>query len=414
MHRTTLSNGLEILVLPNPTVDIVSTRFFIKSGSRQETKPGVAHLLSALLTKGTEQFSSMELAHKVESIGAMLGADSNPDYTIVFTKSLSEDFPVLLDLTAQLLYEATFPEEQLELERKNTLQSIRSQQERPFTVAYNQFRTALYGDHPYAFPDLGTEESVSSITRADLVAFYKTYFRPDNAVFVVVGPVEPEQVVALTEKALAHWSAPETPITVRPFIETTIAKSLTLRELQQTQQSTVLVGYEAVGITSSDFPILKLIGTYLGSGLSSRLFTELREKRGLAYEVSAFFPTRVDTSHFVTYIGTAPENAATCEEGLQSETQRLCDLLLSDEELRVAKNKLIGQYALGKQTNSQIAQLVGTYEAIGVGADFDKSYIKAVETVTREAIQAVAQRTFRKPIISLVGPAELVKTDNPA
>ncbi len=412
MYRTTLTNGLEILVIPNPTVDIVSTRFFFKSGSRQETKPGVAHLLTALLTKGTEQYSSMELAHKVESIGAMLGADSNPDYTIVFTKSLSEDFPVLLDLTTQLLYEATFPEEQLELERKNTLQSIRSQQERPFTVAYNQFRTALYGDHPYAYPDLGTEESVNSITREDLISFYKTYFRPDNAVFVVVGPVEPEQVVVLAEKLLSHWSAPDAPISVRPLIQTALASALSLREIQPTQQSTVLVGYEAVGIASPDFPILKLIGTYLGSGLSSRLFTELREKRGLAYEVSAFFPTRVDTSHFVTYIGTAPENAETCEEGLQNETQRLCDLLLSDEELRVAKNKVIGQHALGKQTNSQIAQLVGTYEAIGVGADFDKTYIQAVEAVTREAIQAVAQRTFRNPIISLVGPEEVAKMDN--
>ncbi|MBC7882785.1 MAG: insulinase family protein [Anaerolineae bacterium] len=412
MYRTTLPNGLEILVIPNPTVDIVSTRFFFKSGSRQEPKPGVAHLLSALLTKGTEQYSSMELAHKVESIGAMLGADSNPDYTIVFTKSLSEDFPELLDLTAQLLYEATFPEEQLELERKNTLQSIRSQQERPFTVAYNQFRTALYGDHPYAYSDLGTEESVNSITREDLVTFYKTYFRPDNAVFVVVGPVEPKQVVALAEKLLSHWSAPETPIIVRSLLKELIAHPVTLREVQPTQQSTVLVGYEAVAIASPDFPVLKLIGTYLGSGLSSRLFTELREKRGLAYEVSAFFPTRVDTSHFVTYIGTAPENAATCEEGLQSETQRLCDLLLSDEELRVAKNKLIGQHALGKQTNSQIAQLVGTYEAIGVGADFDKTYIQAVEAVTREAIQSVAQSTFRNPIISLVGPEEVAKMDN--
>ncbi|BAC90526.1 M16 family metallopeptidase [Gloeobacter violaceus] len=411
MFRTTLASGLRVLVLNNPAVDIVSARFFLRVDSRTDTPPGLAHLVSAVLTKGTEARDSMAIAQIVESLGAMLGADSTPDYLQIALKSLGEDFPTLLALAAELLQRATFPAEQIEIERKATLQAIRSQQERPFTVAYNQFRAALYGNSPYAYPELGTEESVLALRREDLLNFYRAHFRPDNAVFVAVGPLEPEAVVRLLEEHLGGWSVPETPLLRTALLKPTDAfPTATLRTVQPTQQSTVLVGYPAAPIHSEDFAALKLIGTYLGSGLSSRLFTELREKRGLAYEVSAFYPTRASTSHFVAYIGTAPENARTCEAGLRTEVERLASTPLGDSELRTAKNKLLGQYALGKQTNSQVAQLLGWYEILGVGADFDREYTRTVEQLTSADLLAVAERTFKAPIVSLVGPEDVLAT----
>ncbi len=405
MFRTVLNNGLTLLVVPNPTVDIVSARFFIRSGSREETKPGLAHLVSSVLTKGTRRRSSMELAHAVESMGAMLGVDSSSDYMQISLKCLSEDFETLIALAAELLQEAIFPEDQFELERKVTLQAIRSQQERPFTVAYNQFRSLLYGAHPYAFTELGTETSVPSLTVDDLKTFYQTYFRANNALAVVVGPITPEAAQTLVERYLGDWT-PSEAVPVRPLIEHLSFQPQVLREEQATQQSTVLVGYAAAPVGSADFPALKLISTYLGSGLSSRLFTELREKRGLAYEVSAFYPTRVDLSHFAAYIGTAPENTETCVVSLRAEVERLIEVLLTDRELQTAKNKLIGQYALGKQTNSQVSQLLGWYEALGVGADFDTEYLRVVEQLEAEDLRQIAARTFRDPIVSIVGPVE--------
>ncbi|AGY59486.1 M16 family metallopeptidase [Gloeobacter kilaueensis] len=407
MFRTVLGNGLRVLVLANPAVDIVSARFFIRSGSRHETQPGLVHLIASVLSKGTQRRDSMAIAHAVESLGAMLGADGSPDYFQLSIKSLGEDFPALLALAAELLNEATFPAEQIEIERKVTLQAIRSQQERPFTVAYNQFRRALYGEHPYAFAELGTEESVQAIERQQLLAFYRTHFRPDNAIFVCVGPVEPEAVVEQLEAVLAGWKAPAVPLPTPPASAVLIPAQQTVQTVQPTQQSMVLVGYPAVAVGEADFAALKLIGTYLGNGLSSRLFTELREKRGLAYEVSAFFPTRVDRSHFVTYIGTAPENTRTCEQSLRFEAKRLTQIDLSEEELQIAKNKFLGQYALGKQTNSQVSQLWGWYEAIGVGADFDRTYTEAIARLRPEDLRAAAERTFTEPLVSLVGPAEV-------
>ncbi len=169
-----------------------------------------------------------------------------------------------------------------------------------------------------------------------------------------------------------------------------------------------MLGYLAAAVKSPDYAALKLLNTYLGNGLSSRLFVELREKRGLAYEVSAFYPTRLDASHFVAYMGTAPENTAIAIVSLRAEVDRLCQTILSPEELQAAKNKLLGQYALGKQTNAQIAQVLGWYEIIGLGIEFDDKFTDAVAAVTLEEAQAVACRYFSEPYLSVVGPAEQV------
>ena len=152
--------------------------------------------------------------------------------------------------------------------------------------------------------------------------------------------------------------------------------------------------------------MLKLISTYLGNGLSSRLFVELREKRGLAYDVSAFFPTRLDTAPFITYMGTAPTNTEIAIEGLSTEVERLTKTILSEEELQGAKNKILGQYALGKQTNGEIAQTYGWYETLGLGIDFDLSFQAAIPPITPEKIHEVANHYLSQPYLSLVKPED--------
>jgi predicted Zn-dependent peptidase len=169
-----------------------------------------------------------------------------------------------------------------------------------------------------------------------------------------------------------------------------------------------MLGYLASSVQDTDYAALKLLNTYLGNGLSSRLFVELREKRGLAYDVSAFYPTRQSASTFVVYMGTAPENTATALDGLRTEVERLCSDPLSIDELQTAKNKLLGQYALGKQTNAQLAQVYGWYEALGLGIEFDIQFQKELSSVTPEMAQSAATRYFIEPYVSLVGPAEAI------
>ena len=192
---------------------------------------------------------------------------------------------------------------------------------------------------------------------------------------------------------------------------------------QETQQSIVMLGYLAPAVhpaidaspdASTDYAALKLLNSYLGNGLSSRLFVELREKRGLAYEVSAFYPTRLEAAQFVVYMGTAPDNTLTALAGLQAEVDRLGAVALEPEELQAAKNKLLGQYALGKQTNAQIAQTFGWYETLGLGIGFDLEFQARIAALSAAQLQQAAQRHLTEPYVSVVGPAIAIESLNAA
>jgi zinc protease len=415
IHRTVLNNGILLLVAENPTADIIAARIFIRAGSRWE-KPeqaGLSHLVSAVLTKGTTRLSSLEIAEQVESLGANLSTDATTDYFLISVKSVSADFPEMLELAGEILRSPSFPESELELERRLTLQAIRSQQEQPFTVAFDQLRHMMYGDHPYALSGLGTEATVAQLSQADLLDYHRTHFRPDNVIISLSGRINTEAAIALVNQVLGDWQAPDMPL---PMLATPLVQTDPLRQAipQDTQQSIVMLGYlappirDAAHTTVKDYSVLKLLNTYLGNGLSSRLFVELREKRGLAYEVSAFYTTRLEPAQFVAYMGTAPENTEVALEGLQAEIDRLRVAPLTGEELQAAKNKLLGQYALGKQTNAQIAQTFGWYETLGMGIEFDQIFQAAVAETTAEAIQEVAQKYLTVPYVSLVGPASAV------
>lgn len=425
IHRSVLENGMVVLVKENPAADIIATRIFVRAGSRWESlqQAGLSHLVSAVLTKGTEQRSSLEIAEAVESVGASLSTDATTDYFLVSLKTVSSDFATILKLAAELLRSPTFPAHELELERRLTMQAIRSQQEQPFSLAFDQLRRIMYYEHPYALSSLGTEETVAQLHREDLQDYHQRHFRPDNIVISLSGRIQPEAAIALITQVFGDWHPPTTPLpslTLPPINSCPIRAAIA----QETQQSIVMLGYlaPAIGhesrldaitgeqpfVPSPDYIALKLLNSYLGNGLSSRLFVELREKRGLAYEVSAFYPTRLEPAQFVVYMGTAPENTAIALEGLQAEVDRLCAKPLDEEEIEAARNKLLGQYALGKQTNAQIAQTFGWYETLGLGIQFDADFQAQIAAVTAEAAQAAATRYLTLPYISLVGPAAVV------
>lgn len=406
LHRLVLKNGITLIIVENQAADIISGRFFLKHAGTIVEQPehaGLAHLVSAVITKGTANLSALEIAEQIESIGAGLGADTSTDYFSLSLKTVSTDFPPMLKLLAEIMRSPTFPESEIELERKLTLQGIRSQKEQPFNVAFNQLRQQMYPNHPYGMSILGTEASVETLTKADLQQYHQTYFRPDNLVISLSGRITKELGIELITAAFDDWENPEQPCPqvslVSPLVNPSQAEII-----QDTQQSIVMLGYLGIKVNLSDYPVLKLISTYLGNGLSSRLFVELREKRGLAYDVSAFFPTRLDTAPFITYMGTAPTNTEIAIEGLSTEVERLTKETLTEPELQGAKNKLLGQYALGKQTNSEIAQTYGWYETLGLGVEFDQTFQATIPPITPEMFQSVAQKYLSKPYISLVKP----------
>lgn len=406
LHCSVLENGITLIVVENQAADIVSGRFFFKGAGTIVEVPqqaGLAHLVSAVITKGTEHLSALDIAEKIESIGAGLGADASTDYFSLSLKTVSSDFLPMLELLAQIMRSPTFPAAEVELERKLTLQGIRSQQEQPFNIAYNQLRQLMYPQHPYGLSVLGTETSVAALTREDLLQYHQTYFRPDSLVISLSGRITQQQAIDLVSQTFSNWKQPDS--SLPPIKITSPTPNPTRSEIiQDTQQSIIMLGYLGTKVNLDDYPVLKLISTYLGNGLSSRLFVELREKRGLAYDVSAFFPTRLDTAPFVTYMGTAPTNTEIAVEGLSNEVERLTTTLLSEAEIQSAKNKLLGQYALGKQTNGEIAQTYGWYETLGLGVEFDNVFQAAIPPITPERVRQVAQQYLSQPYISIVKP----------
>jgi len=404
-----LNNGIVVLVAENPVADIIAARIFVGAGSCWEAKEqaGLANLLSAVLTKGTAQMSSLEIAERVESVGANLSADAAADYFLMSLKTVSADFAEILALAGQLVRLPTFPEVEVELERRLALQEIRSQQEQPFTIAFEQLRQAIYQDHPYASSGLGEQATVSQLSRADLQSYHQTYFRPDNLVISIAGRVTPIAAVALVKEVFGDWENPPTPLPTLTLPTLSVQPEQRITP-QETQQSIVMLGYLAPAVQNADYVALKLLSNYLGSGLSSRLFVELREKRGLAYDVSAFYPTRQAPANFVVYMGTAPKNTAIALAGLRTEVELLCNEKLSENTLQAAKNKLLGQYALGKQTNAQLAQVFGWYETLGLGIAFDAQFQQEVASVSATDLQQAACQYLLQPYVSLVGPAAAI------
>jgi predicted Zn-dependent peptidase len=409
IYRTTLKNGLVLLVTENSAADVIATRIFIRAGSCYEKpeKAGLANLLGALLTKGCDGLSSLEIAERVESVGASLSADTATDYFVLSLKTVTADFTQILELATRLLRSPTFPEAEVELEKRLALQDVRLQKEQPFSVAFEQLRQVMYENHPYASSGLGDENTISNLTRFDLVNFYQTYFRPDNIVISIAGRISAESAEQQIEKLFGDWHPSDTqlPAMKVSFPQTKPQQVITP---QPTQQSIIMLGYLGASVHSGDYAALKLLSTYLGNGLSSRLFIELREKLGLAYDVSAFYPTRQFSSSFVVYMGTAPENTITALKGLRREVDLLSDSKLEQDALQAAKNKILGQYALGKQTNGQLAQIYGWYEILGLGIAFDQKFQQNIAALTSTDAINTACQYLKEPFVSVIGQEEAI------
>ncbi|MFM7323744.1 MAG: M16 family metallopeptidase, partial [Nodosilinea sp.] len=249
LHRTIFPNGLTLVVLENPLADIVSARLFIASGHSLETpaNTGLMSFLMTLLTRGTSQLSAAAIAEMVESVGAQLSTDAAADYSVVSLKTVSADFEAIFTLATEVLRDPSFPEAEIELERRLTLQYLRSLQEQPFTVAFNQLRQQMYGNHPYALPGLGSETSLAALQRSDLVAWHRQQVRPDNLVITMVGHLRPEAAVALVERTLGDWSCPESPPPQVNFPPITPGHPWTVMP-QATKQAVVMLGYGAASV----------------------------------------------------------------------------------------------------------------------------------------------------------------------
>jgi zinc protease len=211
-----LPNGITLIVTPSNTTDIVAGRIFVRAGSYFDPvdRSGLSNLLATLLTKGTTDLSAMEIASRIESVGAGVGTEANNDHIEVSFKSVTADFADILRLVGEIMRSPEFPPAQIALEQKLAIERIRSQSERPLTLAFQQLRESIYQDHPYAQALLGNVNSVGSITRDELLAFHRTYFRPDLITISIAGNVTLAAAEKLVDEVFLDWLMPVAPAPV--------------------------------------------------------------------------------------------------------------------------------------------------------------------------------------------------------
>ncbi len=404
--RERLPNGLTLLVRENPSVPVVAASIMVRVGSRweREDSAGITNLLQQVLVKGSRSRTALQIAEEAEGIGGGVSASGDIDNSEIRGVALARHWRRLLELLADVALSPTLPDGEIEAERKSVLSALKSRADQPFQRAYDTVMGRVYGPHSYSLPVLGRSEAVSRLDRAALLEHYRAFYRAGRVVVSVSGDIATREVAAEVRRLFGEMPAGEGSVPA----SATAPASAAGRDLlsHPAAQAQVMVAFLGPGIAHADYAAVKVLSVALGGGMAGRLFTELRDKQGLAYSTGAINPSRVDAGVLVAYLGTAPANADRAEEGMLRELGRLAAERVSPEELARAKSYLLGQFNLDRRTNARLAWYQAFFETAGVGYDFADRYVKAVEQVTTDDLLRVARTYLSTPtIVSLRPPA---------
>ncbi len=413
--KITLKDGATLLLKPSPTTQTIAISIFAKGGRLVQPQPGVASLASRSLLKGTKNHTAKQLGEALERFGLSVSADSTSDYFQINAASVNTDIDKLLAILGDIMDNPTFPKEEVDKERADLLEEIKTSRDEPSNMMFEDLTKALYPHHPYGDVGSRVEKSLPAVSREEVVNYYQSQIQPQNLTVSVVGNFNPMTVK--TRLAEIFDQLPKPPkgtelVKSYPSVSP-LSKTVEIEAHKPEQAATwIAYGWHAPAIsTSKDYITLKVINTLLGAGLSSRLFTDLREKQGLAYHVSTMYPSNLETGNFIMYIGTDPKNQAKVLTGFNHEIQRLKEEPVSQAELDRVKSKLIGSFELAHESNANQAYYLGIYQTLGVGYLFDKEYPHLVSQITSQDVQRVARHYFDQPkVITIVDP-KTVRTD---
>ena len=392
-ERYALPDGAVLLVAERPAIPIVAVRVYLPAGSAFDPPeaPGLANLTAEMLTRGTARRTGPALDETIEFVGGSLDSQAGRDGTTVLLSVLKKNLSLGLDLLFEVLTEPSFPAGELPRKVKEIQAAIHRSEESPESVAGRALAEVLYPAHPYSHPVAGTVDSVGKLTRDQVVEFYRGHYRPDGAILVVAGDVKATQIRQEILRRLAPWQAsraalprPSQALGSPPVLSRAIARELT--------QSTILLGRPAVGHGHPDFYPLVVASYVLGGGSASRLYTRVREERGLAYDVSSHLGVGRYGASFVVSLQTRTDGVAEAVRLVREEMARLGTEAVTAGELALAKDYLIGSFALRIDTTAKVAGLLQTVEEMGLGLDYPVRYRRGIEQVTAADIERVARR----------------------
>jgi zinc protease len=406
--ETTLPNGLLVLVVQDQRLPLVSYRLALRSGDAHDPAdlPGLADMLTGLLTEGTQSRTSREIADEVARIGATLQAGANSDYTTVAASSLTTFSDEILELLADVALRPVFPENEVELTKQNTKESLKQQRAQPSFLATEMVAKVMFGSHPYSVT-APTPEAIDATTRERLIEFHRSKFIPNNAVLLVAGDVEHDELLKRIESLFGSWQPGAVPSDEFPAPPKRAARSAYVIDRPGSAQANIVIANSGITRTNGDYFPLLVMHTVLGANASSRLFMNLREEKGYTYGAYSSLDARRTAG---TFRATAEVRTAVTGDSLKEffyELGRIRTEPVSEKEIDDAKSYLTGVFPIRLETQEGLIDQLLQIKMFGLPDNYLDTYRSNIQSVTREQIQEVANKYVRpdEAAIVIVGDA---------
>ncbi len=401
-------NGLTLVHLHTKQDPISACHIFLPGGTSQESESrlGLTTLRWTLLLKGTTRRNAKQLAEDIEMLGGSIGAGATHDYSEVSCHGAATYFPSILKITAEALFHPIFKKEEVTKEKEALIAAIRSKKESIYSMASEQLNKRLYAGHTYSRPNSGVEKTISQMTADDLHVWNKTILSPEGAVLVVASDIPFLKIKTAIDELFGPGVWPKTKTKQKKIPATKPPKKSSTTQLHEKfEQAYLMMGFPTGSVHSKDYLATKVINAALGGGMSTRLFQELREKEGLAYDVGSFFASKLAGSAFVIHLGLQAANLVKAKKRIEEILRDIQENGIPSDELQLVNNYLKGTYLLDHQTNSQRAHYLGWWRILGKPTRFDRDYIQQINTVTPKHVLATARKIFKqKPIVVEILP----------
>lgn len=402
MHEFKLKNNTKAVYKQNKNTPRVGVSFNF-SINDEEKIPGIYCLMSRLMLQGTKNRTSEQIANELDENAIEFSCDMKQDYLRFRFVCLNEDFAKAVEIMADVIKNSHF--EEFEKEKVKMQGEIVAELDSAKTKASDNYYKNLYAGHFYGHTYTVILENINKITKEDVVCAYQNIVSGSKKVLSVVGDIDFSEVESLLNQYLGDVeNSKQNESSIYP---PELKESKTVEIIKEdAQQAQIIQGWIMPTFTSNDYPALVLLNIMLGSaGLSSRLFLELREKKGLAYHVRSSYETNQKCANLSIYIATEPKNVQVCLEGFKTEIEKLKEIPVSQTEIENAKNNLIGKQQFVTETNAQQANLLAYYGIMDLGFDFQEKIIEKIKRVQPEQIQTCAQKYFSdKFVVSILKP----------
>jgi predicted Zn-dependent peptidase len=414
VRRTTLPGGLRIITEQVPGVRSAAFGVWVGVGSRDETgrQMGAAHYLEHLLFKGTHARTALEISASIEAVGGDLNAFTTKEYTCYYARVLDADLPLAIDVVCDVVTDALIRTEDVEAERGVILEEIAMHDDDPTDIVHDEFAAALFGDTPLGRPILGTEETIQGISRTAINAFYRRRYRPEAMVVAAAGNLDHDTVVRRVRAAFAAvldgFAEPLAPRAVgRPRRHEAGVRVVN----RPTEQAHLVLGVPGMVRNDPRRYALSVLSTALGGGMSSRLFQEIREKRGLAYSVYSYAQGFADDGAFSVYVGCQPGKVDTVLDVCLSELEQLAANGFTPDEVERGKGQVRGATVLGQEDTGARMTRIAKSELNGEPLPSLSELIGRVDAVSVDDVRTVAADLLSGPVtLAVIGPFDETTT----